>query len=50
MTLFAGVVLGQGPRAQRLNPIIELLQQKKPVFGLYAEQPAWWTRWRGAGC
>ena len=28
------LVEGQGPR--RLNPMIELLSQKKPVFGLYA--------------
>lgn len=34
--LLAGMVLGQGQRRQRLNPIIELLEQKKPVFGLYA--------------
>jgi 2-keto-3-deoxy-L-rhamnonate aldolase RhmA len=27
---------GQEPRRQRLNPIIELLEQKKPVFGVYA--------------
>lgn len=26
----------QGQRKQRLNPMIELLEQKKPVFGLYA--------------
>ena len=31
----AGVVTAQGP-TPRLNPVIELLQQKKPVFGLYA--------------
>jgi 4-hydroxy-2-oxoheptanedioate aldolase len=29
-------VLAQAPRRQRLNPVIELLEQKKPVFGLYA--------------
>jgi 2-keto-3-deoxy-L-rhamnonate aldolase RhmA len=29
------IVTGQAPRA-RLNPVIALLEQKKPVFGLYA--------------
>jgi len=29
-----GLALGQGQR--RLNPVVELLEQKKPVFGLYA--------------
>jgi 4-hydroxy-2-oxoheptanedioate aldolase len=33
--LFVGVGLGQNQRRQRLNPIIELLEQKKPVFGIY---------------
>ncbi len=28
--------LGQGQGQRRLNPMIELLSQKKPVFGLYA--------------
>ena len=28
------LVVGQAPK--RLNPMIELLSQKKPVFGLYA--------------
>lgn len=34
----SGLVLvqAQAPRQQRLNPMIELLEQKKPVFGLYA--------------
>jgi 2-keto-3-deoxy-L-rhamnonate aldolase RhmA len=27
---------GQQPRRQRLNPIIDLLEQKRPVFGVYA--------------
>ena len=36
VTLLGAMVLGQGQRRQRLNPIIELLEQKKPVFGLYA--------------
>ncbi|MGH7553300.1 MAG: hypothetical protein ACREMQ_09790 [Longimicrobiales bacterium] len=36
--LLAGVAMGQRPTGQspRLNPVIELLAQKKPVFGLYA--------------
>ncbi len=34
LTFLTSLVLGQVPR--RLNPIIELLEQKKPVFGLYA--------------
>ena len=33
--LVAGsMVMGQAPK--RLNPMIDLLAQKKPVFGLYA--------------
>lgn len=31
-----GTLLAQGPAQPRLNPVIELLQQKKVVFGLYA--------------
>src|SRR5207247_10085654 len=31
-----GVMLGQPQRAQRLNPVIDLLERKQPVFGLYA--------------
>ena len=43
-TVAAGtLVVGQSPK--RLNPMIELLSQKKPVFGLYA--PA--NRRMGAG-
>jgi 4-hydroxy-2-oxoheptanedioate aldolase len=36
--LLGGMVLleAQASRKQRLNPMIELLEQKKPVFGLYA--------------
>ncbi|MCC7179304.1 MAG: hypothetical protein IT177_13050 [Acidobacteria bacterium] len=30
------LVMGQAPGTSRLNPVIELLEQKKPVFGLYA--------------
>ena len=32
--LLTGLVMAQAP-TQRLNPVIELLEQKKPVFGLY---------------
>lgn len=35
-TLATGTLVAQGPAKQRLNPVIELLQQKKAVFGLYA--------------
>jgi 2-keto-3-deoxy-L-rhamnonate aldolase RhmA len=34
--LVTGLVTAQAPKRQRLNPVIELLAQKKPVFGLYA--------------
>lgn len=36
--VLSGVVLvhAQIPKTQRLNPMIELLEEKKPVFGLYA--------------
>jgi 2-keto-3-deoxy-L-rhamnonate aldolase RhmA len=34
--LGAGLVVAQTPKKPRLNPVIELLEQKKPVFGLYA--------------
>jgi 2-keto-3-deoxy-L-rhamnonate aldolase RhmA len=36
LALLSGSVIAQGPERPRLNPVIELLQQKKPVFGLYA--------------
>jgi 2-keto-3-deoxy-L-rhamnonate aldolase RhmA len=37
ITLVTGVVVAQQKRATpRLNPVIELLEQGKPVFGLYA--------------
>ncbi len=35
MAAMTGLVMAQGT-SQRLNPVIELLTQKKPVFGLYA--------------
>ena len=31
----SALLIGQAPKA-RLNPVIGLLEQKKPVFGLYA--------------
>jgi 2-keto-3-deoxy-L-rhamnonate aldolase RhmA len=34
--LCTGLGIAQTPQKQRLNPVIELLEQKKPVFGLYA--------------
>jgi 2-keto-3-deoxy-L-rhamnonate aldolase RhmA len=36
LTLVSTLVLAQAPKSQRLNPVIELLEQKKPVLGLYA--------------
>jgi 4-hydroxy-2-oxoheptanedioate aldolase len=35
VTVLGGLLAGQSPR-QRLNPMIDLLEQKKPIFGLYA--------------
>lgn len=35
MLLVSGALTGHAQR-QRLNPVIELLEQKKPVFGVYA--------------
>jgi 4-hydroxy-2-oxoheptanedioate aldolase len=34
--MVGGLVAGQAPRRHRLNPVIELLEEGKPVFGLYA--------------
>jgi 2-keto-3-deoxy-L-rhamnonate aldolase RhmA len=36
LALVGAFALAQGPAPTRLNPVIELLTQKKPVFGLYA--------------
>ena len=33
--LCTGLVVAQTPAKQRLNPVIQLLEQKQPVFGLY---------------
>ena len=35
-TVYGGLVIAQGGGGKHLNPLIELHQQKKPVFGLYA--------------
>jgi 4-hydroxy-2-oxoheptanedioate aldolase len=35
-TFSAGLLVAQTPAKPRLNPVIELLETKKPVFGLYA--------------
>jgi 2-keto-3-deoxy-L-rhamnonate aldolase RhmA len=34
VAMVSGLVMAQAPK-QRLNPVIELLEQKKPAFGLY---------------
>jgi 4-hydroxy-2-oxoheptanedioate aldolase len=34
VAMVTGLVLAQAPK-QRLNPVIELIEQKKPAFGLY---------------
>ncbi|MCA1586217.1 MAG: hypothetical protein LC791_16075 [Acidobacteria bacterium] len=36
ISIVGGVVLAQPARRPRLNPVIELLEQNKPVLGLYA--------------
>jgi 2-keto-3-deoxy-L-rhamnonate aldolase RhmA len=36
VALLTGLVTAQVPRKPRLNPVIQLLEEKKPVFGLYA--------------
>lgn len=36
LALLSVPMVAQGPNRPRLNPVVELLQQKKPVFGLYA--------------
>src|SRR4051794_14523547 len=38
--LLGPVAAGQAPRRQRLNNVIDLLEQKKPVFGVYAPSNA----------
>lgn len=36
VVVLGSLAFGQAPRRQRLNPMIDLLEQNKPVFGLYA--------------
>ena len=36
ITTLGGILVAQAPTRQRLNPVIDLLEQGKPVFGLYA--------------
>ena len=36
IVLLAGLAVGQVPSPTRLNPVIDLLEQDKPVFGVYA--------------
>lgn len=36
VVLAGSFILGQSGRKQRLNPMIDLLEQRKPIFGLYA--------------
>jgi len=45
-TLLAGLALGQVPSAGRLNPVIDLLVNDQPVFGVYAPRN---PRRRGRG-
>ena len=35
-TVMAAATMAAGQSPKRLNPVIDLLAQKKPVFGLYA--------------
>ncbi|MGE0043807.1 MAG: aldolase/citrate lyase family protein [Vicinamibacterales bacterium] len=46
LALLAGMVMVQGAQKQRLNPVIGLLEQGKPVFGLYVPSN---RRFRGPG-
>src|SRR5688500_10069586 len=36
LSLLAGVAMTYAPPPVRLNPVVELLEQKRPIFGLYA--------------
>ena len=49
IVLLSGLALGQMPENQRLNPVIELLEQNKPVFGVYAPRPPRGRGGRGRG-
>ncbi|MGE3277062.1 MAG: aldolase/citrate lyase family protein [Vicinamibacterales bacterium] len=46
LALLAGMVMVQGAQSGRLNPVIGLLEQGKPVFGLYVPSN---RRFRGPG-
>ena len=46
IALLSGIALGQAQESPRLNPVIELLAEGKPVFGVYAPRP---PRGRGRG-
>ena len=39
LSLGATMMAGQSPKRQRLNPMIDLLEQRQAVFGLYAPGP-----------
>src|SRR5215831_2704576 len=47
VTSLSSIVWSQGQRSHRLNPIIEVLEQKKPLFGLYAPSNPRGTGGRG---
>ncbi len=47
--LLSGIALGQAQETRRLNPVIELLEQGKPVFGVYAPRPSRGRGGRGGG-
>jgi 2-keto-3-deoxy-L-rhamnonate aldolase RhmA len=49
--VFSVLTAGQAPRRQRLNPVIDLLEQNKPVFGVYApsSSPTGGRRSTGSG-
>jgi 2-keto-3-deoxy-L-rhamnonate aldolase RhmA len=36
LSMVAVALIGEAAQAQRLNPLVELLSQKKPAFGIYA--------------
>ncbi|MBI4520820.1 MAG: hypothetical protein HY701_08265 [Gemmatimonadetes bacterium] len=40
IALVSGLALSQVPRRPHLNPVVDLLAQKKPVFGIYAPRNA----------
>jgi len=36
LSVVAVALIGEAAQAQRLNPLVELMSQKKPAFGIYA--------------